>query len=115
MPPYDRANPATELERRFGPVTRTHTLWASPAMRRVQKIVDHGAASDLPVLLTGEIGAGKDMLAREIHRRSARANKPLLKLHCAALAPDFFESRAFRREREGAAETHPATRGTQAV
>src|ERR1044071_528371 len=83
--------------------TRVAGLWASAAMQRVQKIIEHSAASDLPVLITGEIGAGKDLIAREIHRQSHRAHAPLLKLHCAALANDFFD---LSRRRNSAAP-HP--------
>lgn len=64
----------------------------SPAMRRVLKLVEHSAASDLPVLITGEVGVGKDLIAREIHRRSSRAEHPLLEVHCASVASGYFES-----------------------
>jgi two-component system, NtrC family, response regulator AtoC len=58
----------------------------SPAAQRMRKLIDQSAASDLPVLITGEMGVGKDLIAREIHRRSARSSQPLLEVNCAALA-----------------------------
>ncbi len=60
-------------------------------MLRVEKLVEQSAASDLPVLLTGEMGVGTERIAREIHRRSPRAHEPLVELHCACLPEDFFE------------------------
>jgi two-component system response regulator AtoC len=54
-------------------------------MKRVQKLVEQSAASDVPVLITGEAGVGKDLVAREIHRQSSRADKPLLEVNCASL------------------------------
>jgi two-component system response regulator AtoC len=51
----------------------------------MRKLLEQSAASDLPVLITGEMGVGKDLVAREIHRRSARSAHPLLEINCAAL------------------------------
>ncbi len=59
-------------------------------MMRVQKLIEQSAASDLPVLVTGEVGVGKDRVAREIHRRSSRAGNPLVEVHCVSLPSDFF-------------------------
>lgn len=61
---------------------------SSAGAQRVRKLVEQSAASDLPVLITGEVGVGKDLVAREIHRRSARSRVPLLEINCAALADD---------------------------
>jgi DNA-binding NtrC family response regulator len=67
-------------------------------MGRVRKLVEQSAASDVPILITGEVGVGKDRVAREIHRRSARGHKTLLAVNCASLSDDFFESAIFDRE-----------------
>jgi two-component system response regulator AtoC len=57
------------------------------------------AASDVPLLIEGETGAGKEVLARKIHANSPRAHKPFLKLNCAALPGELVESELFGYER----------------
>ena len=57
------------------------------------------AASDVPLLIEGETGSGKEVLARQIHALSARAQKPFLKLNCAALPGELVESELFGYER----------------
>jgi two-component system response regulator AtoC len=57
------------------------------------------AVSDVPLLIEGETGAGKEVLARQIHANSPRANKPFLKLNCAALPGELVESELFGYER----------------
>jgi two-component system response regulator AtoC len=66
-------------------------LGTSPAMKRVQRLVERSAGSDVPVLITGEAGVGKDLVAREIHRGGSRAHKPLVEVNCASLPNDFFD------------------------
>jgi two-component system response regulator AtoC len=57
------------------------------------------AASDVPLLIEGETGSGKEVLARQIHANSPRAHKPFLKLNCAALPGELVESELFGYER----------------
>ena len=70
-------------------------LGKSLAMRRVFYLAETYAASDASVMLTGETGTGKEILAEEIHRRSPRKDKPFIVIDCAALAKDLIESELF--------------------
>ena len=71
----------------------------SPAMRQVMSVASRVGWSDAPVLIQGETGAGKEVLARRLHQFSKRANKPFLKLNCAALPSELVESELFGYER----------------
>jgi two-component system response regulator AtoC len=69
------------------------------AMRRVYSLVDRIADSGMTVLILGETGVGKELVAEAIHQRSSRRNEPLIKLNCAALPESLLESELFGYER----------------
>ena len=69
--------------------------WSKKLDLLLQKI----GPSDVPILLQGETGVGKEMVARKLHLTSSRANKPFLKLNCAALPSELVESELFGYER----------------
>ena len=69
------------------------------AMRRVQRIAERAARSRLSVLILGETGVGKDVLARAIHASSPRASAPFLPINCAALPPTLVDSELFGHEK----------------
>ena len=74
--------------------------WSSGrAMQPVMAMVDRVADSDVTVLLRGESGVGKEVIARELLRRSSRRTKPFVKVNCAALPADLLESELFGHER----------------
>jgi two-component system nitrogen regulation response regulator GlnG len=77
------------------PPPATELVGSSPAMQEVFKQVALVAASDLPVLVTGPTGSGKEVVARAIHAHSARRDKPLVTTNLAALAPGVIESELF--------------------
>ncbi len=81
-------------EGEFGPM-----LGKTAAMRRVFELADRVAPTDATVLILGESGTGKDLLAQEIHARSPRANKPFVAVNCAALPENLIESELFGYEK----------------
>ena len=74
-------------------------LVIDPAMQRVYATVARIAASNLTLLVLGETGVGKELVALALHRASSRRDHPLIKLNCAALAENLLESELFGHER----------------
>jgi two-component system response regulator AtoC len=70
-------------------------LGTSPAWQRVIRMVEAAAPTDATVLIRGESGTGKELLARLIHRLSARAKGPYVRVNCAAIPVDIWESEFF--------------------
>ncbi len=83
-----------ELERSAGESFGA-VVGRSPAMRRVFHLAEAYAPTEATVMITGETGTGKEILAREIHAHSPRAKRPFLVIDCAALSPDLVESELF--------------------
>ncbi len=71
----------------------------SPALRAVLRKVKQVAAVDTTVLLTGETGTGKELIARAIHELSPRAGRPMIKVNCGAIPQGMVESELFGHER----------------
>ena len=71
----------------------------SAAMKTVLAQAEQVAKTDSTVLILGETGTGKELLARAIHNMSARKNRPLVTVNCASLAPTLMESELFGREK----------------
>ena len=71
----------------------------NPRMREIESLLKQVGISDVPVLLQGETGVGKEVLARQLHSYSARAGNRFLKLNCAALPSELVESELFGYER----------------
>jgi formate hydrogenlyase transcriptional activator len=71
----------------------------SPALKRVLSQVDHVAPTNASVMLLGETGTGKELLAHLIHRRSRRKDRTMVKLNCVALPPTLIEAELFGREK----------------
>jgi DNA-binding NtrC family response regulator len=84
----------------------------SAAMEQVRTMIGRLAASDTTtVLIEGESGAGKEVVARAIHFRSGRAERPFLQLNCAALPEHLLESELFGHERGAFTDAHTQKRG----
>ncbi len=67
----------------------------SGALRQIVSQIDLVAPTDASVLILGQTGTGKELVAREIHRRSAREDKPLVRVNCASIPKELFESEFF--------------------
>jgi transcriptional regulator with GAF, ATPase, and Fis domain len=71
----------------------------SVALRQISSQIDLVASTDASVLILGETGTGKELVAHEIHRRSRRKDKPLVRVNCASIPKDLYESEFFGHAR----------------
>jgi transcriptional regulator with GAF, ATPase, and Fis domain len=88
----------------------TEIIGASPALRSVLQFVEQVGPSDATVLITGETGTGKELVARALHDVSPRGYRPMICVNCPAIPADLAESELFGHERgafTGAVETRP--------
>jgi DNA-binding NtrC family response regulator len=104
---------AGELQRvkrsRDGTLTLKDVITRAPAMRSVLSAAEKSAASNIPVLIEGESGVGKELMARAIHGSGARRAKPFVAVNCGALPENLVESILFGHEKgafTGATEKH---------
>ena len=74
-------------------------LFVSPEMDQVQKLIKQVAPTDATVLIEGESGTGKEVIARAIHEKSLRKDKPYIKVNCAAVPENLLESEFFGHEK----------------
>jgi anaerobic nitric oxide reductase transcription regulator len=102
MTELEQSNRALRLnhqtnERQFSSASdqRYELIGKSQVLQQILKELEVVANSDLPVLLLGETGVGKELFARQLHRSSARASQPLIYLNCAALPESLAESELF--------------------
>jgi len=79
----------------LAPSGETPLLGKSPAMERVRTLIDRAAPTDANVLILGENGTGKEIVAREIHRLSRRSDHPMISVDLGATAESLFESELF--------------------
>jgi two-component system response regulator AtoC len=98
----------------------TELLSTNPRMLRIREVARQVAETDAPVLILGETGVGKEVVARFLHEQSRRCGEPFVRVNCAALPQDLLESELFGYERgafSGALQDKPgkfeqAGRGT---
>jgi len=71
----------------------------SEAIRQIKQTIDQSAASDAKILITGDNGTGKELVARAIHRKSRRSSQPFIEVNCAAIPDTLIESELFGHEK----------------
>src|SRR5712692_10771506 len=74
-------------------------VYRDEAMAEIVKLAGQIASSEASILITGESGTGKEMIARYVHQKSARANKPFVSINCAAIPENLLESELFGHEK----------------
>ncbi len=84
----------TELEEENSPL-----VGRTPGIKQVRRVLAMAARAELPVLIQGETGTGKELAARLLYQLSARSDKPLIAVNCAALPDSLFESEFFGHEK----------------
>jgi DNA-binding NtrC family response regulator len=92
-----------------GRTTFDDLIGSSPGMQMVKKLGERAAGSSIPVLITGESGVGKEVIARAVHGSSERAGKPFVAVNCGALPENLVESILFGHEKgsfTGASDKH---------
>jgi len=109
--PQDIESIALEMMRASSEGVRPRVVAESPAMREVLGMIDRIAPTRATVLLQGETGTGKEVLARELHERSDRRGRPFIRVNCAALAEGLLESELFGHERGSFTGAVRTTRG----
>jgi two-component system nitrogen regulation response regulator NtrX len=88
-----------QRETRSRPAEPEELVGDSPAMRRLRETIERAAPTPATVLVTGESGTGKELVARSLHRQSARRNGALVQVNCAAIPDELIESELFGHEK----------------
>lgn len=84
---------------RQGRFLEDEMVGSTPEIERIREIVDQSAPSDSRVMILGENGTGKELVARMIHTRSNRSNRPFVEVNCAAIPDNLIESELFGHEK----------------
>ncbi|MFN5356102.1 MAG: sigma-54-dependent transcriptional regulator [Bacteroidota bacterium] len=86
-----------QLRKKAG--TEDEIIGQSDAILKIKEMVDRVASTDARVLITGENGTGKELIARKLHRQSTRNGLPLIEVNCAAIPSELIESELFGHEK----------------
>jgi two-component system nitrogen regulation response regulator NtrX len=89
----------------------TEIIGTSEAVQHVKKLIRQAAESDARILITGENGTGKELVARAVHRLSDRSSAPFVAVNCAAIPETLIESELFGHEKGAFTDAHSSRRG----
>jgi len=103
-PPLDQL----KIKRR---VNNDEMIGNSRAMKRITYLIERVAPKDVTILITGESGTGKELVARAIHQKSCRNDKPMVAMNCAALPENLVESELFGHEKGAFTGAHSQKQG----
>ena len=97
---FEKSNLVTETKVLKRKVTKTREIIGdSPAIQKIKETIERVAPTEARVLITGDNGTGKELVARWIHEKSNRANGPLVEVNCAAIPTELIESELFGHEK----------------
>lgn len=96
----DKVTLVTETKKLKKKISKAYEMvGSSPALEKVRHAIEKVARTDARVLITGPNGAGKEIVARQLHEQSNRANGPLVEVNCAAIPSELIESELFGHEK----------------
>lgn len=104
---YNAATTKSKPQKNNAAVTQNAMFWGnSPEMQRIRNIIERVAPTDANILITGENGTGKEVLAREIHSLSSRCNKEMISVDMGAIPDTLFESELFGHKKGAFTDAH---------
>lgn len=108
----DRKDLVKETKRLKKKVSKTYDIVGeSESIREVREMIDKVAPTDARVLITGENGTGKELVARWLHEKSGRAEQPFVEVNCAAIPSELIESELFGHEKGAFTSAHKQRKG----
>jgi len=108
----DKSNLITETKVLKRKVNKTYEMIGqSEAIERIKELIDRVAPTDAKVLITGENGTGKELVARWLHEKSVRAEFPFIEVNCAAIPSELIESELFGHEKGAFTSAHRQRKG----
>ncbi len=99
------------LKKKLNKVKSANIIGESQAIQTVINMIDKVASTDARVLITGGNGSGKELVARQIHEKSPRANSTLVEVNCAAIPSELIESELFGHEKGAFTSAHKQRKG----
>ena len=99
------------LKKKLNKVKLANIIGESQAIQTVINMIDKVASTDARVLITGGNGSGKELVARQIHEKSPRANSTLVEVNCAAIPSELIESELFGHEKGAFTSAHKQRKG----